>query len=110
MIKRLSTSIIKWLRYILPQQQDTQNKVSDIDNTRRRFFKRTAIGAVTVTSTAGIAKTIVDSIPKPNLKNSYIKDAVSGENELKQRKFVLMSVQEKEEMVQSFIDGTNNQS
>ena len=71
---------------------------------RRNFFKKAAVGAVSITGTAGLAKATVDAMPKPDMQDKYIQDSLAGEEELKSREFVLMSDQEKSDMVQSFID------
>jgi len=71
---------------------------------RRGFFKNAAVGAVSITGTAGLAKVVVDSVPQPDMQDEYIRDSLAGEQELGDREYVLMSDQEKSEMVQSFID------
>jgi len=72
---------------------------------RRQFFKKVALGTVSVGGTSALAKTVVDSIEQPNLKDLYAKDAFSGEQELKQREYELMSEKEKTAMVQNLIKG-----
>lgn len=76
---------------------------------RRGFFKKAAVGAVSITGTAGLAKVVVDSVPPPDLRDLYAKDGLAGVKELKQREYVLMSDQEKEDMVQSFVDNYHDQ-
>ncbi len=86
--------------------QDQQSSPSnDANVTRRSFFKRAAIGAVAITGTAGAAKAVIDSVPKSNLQERYTKDGLTGEEDLKSREYVLMSEQEKKEMLDSFIKG-----
>lgn len=76
---------------------------------RRGFFKKAALGTVAIGGTAGLAKVVVDSVPKPDLRDLYAKDGLAGEQELSQREYVLMSDDEKQDMVQGFIDGYRDQ-
>lgn len=71
---------------------------------RRGFFKKAAIGAVSIGGTAGLAKVVVDAIPRPDSRDLYAQDGLAGERELSQREYVLMSDEEKKDMVQTFID------
>lgn len=108
MIKRL---IIPTLKRLWPAKAspDLQLDKSDgVSSSRRRFFKRAAVGAVSITGTAGIAKTVVDStITPPDMQDQYRRDALAGEQDLQSREFVVMSDKEKAEMVQSFIGSDN---
>ncbi len=76
---------------------------------RRGFFKKAAIGAVSISGAAGLAKVVVDSVPQPDLQELYAKDGLAGERELTQREYVLMSSEEKEDMVHAFIDNYRDQ-
>jgi len=77
---------------------------------RRGFFKKAAVSTASIAGTAGLAKTVVDKASRADLKELYHRDAVAGEQELKQREYVLMSDQEKADMVQSFIEDYADQS
>lgn len=101
MLKRSIALIQQWLS---PQQSD------DVCTARRGFFKRAALGAVSVTGTAGLAKVVVDSTPQPDIQEKYIKSGLAGEQELIEREYVLMSDREKQEMVQRFVDNHSGQA
>jgi len=75
-----------------------------ISEPRRSFFAKAAVGAVAITGTAGLAKVVADTLPKPDLQARYRKDNLAGENELRERKYVLMSDEEKADMVQHLVD------
>ncbi|MET0024979.1 MAG: hypothetical protein ABW085_12010 [Sedimenticola sp.] len=88
----------------LPPVESLVGKEDDICHARRGFFKRAAVGAISVTGTAGVAKGVVDSMPKPDLKQKYDQDARSGEDELQNWEYVQMSEEEKSDMIKSFTD------
>jgi hypothetical protein len=75
-----------------------------ISETRRGFFTKAAIGAVAISGTAGLAKVVGDTVAEPDLRARYRKDSLAGESELRERKYVLMSDEEKEDMVQHLVD------
>ncbi|MBT3043553.1 MAG: hypothetical protein KME67_11885 [Candidatus Thiodiazotropha sp. (ex Codakia orbicularis)] len=111
MLKRWIMPLQKWLFGVTDNQHRTRLDSSDEpDTTRRRFFKQAAISTVSVAGTAGLAKTIVDSMPQPDLRQQYNQDAVKGENELLQREYVVMTDEEKDTMVQSLVDTYNKES
>ena len=111
MMKRLIEPIQRWFSLKEETNQGhPERQDADVSVTRRNFFKKAAFGAASIAGTAGIAKTVVDSMPKPDMKGHYIKDALAGEQELRDRDYVLMSDQEKAEMVQGFIDNHNDQA
>ncbi|MCU7890540.1 MAG: hypothetical protein KZQ78_02570 [Candidatus Thiodiazotropha sp. (ex Ustalcina ferruginea)] len=96
-----------------PFSNDQTNQAiqdEEVCSTRRGLFKRAAAGAVSITGTAGLAKVVVDSSLQPDLQDKYIKDHLSGEQELMGREYVLMSEQEKADMVQTFINNYSDQS
>ena len=71
---------------------------------RRSFFAKATVGAVAITGTAGLAKVVGDSVVQPDLQDLYKKDQFTGEQELSEREYVLMSDDEKTDMVQQFVD------
>ncbi len=92
-------------------QQKTDPQGSDEPNyVRRRLFRQTTIGALSVTATAGLAKQVVDTLPGPDFKQKYHRDALQGEAQLRQREYVVMTSQEKEAMLQSLINNYNNKT
>jgi len=110
MLKQATAAIRKWLS-IDPVIRDGKS-ASDkgTSNARRSFFKRAAVGAVSITTTAGLAKTVVDSIPEPSMRERYVKDSHAGEGELQEREYVSMSEQEKTDMLHTLINHHTNQS
>ena len=110
MLKRSIAAIRQWLS---PDQGAQNQRVAQEDAlhaSRRGFFRKAAMGAASVSGVAGLAKVVVDSVPHPDQKELYTKDAHAGEQELAEREYVLMSDQEKREMVQTFVDNYPDQS
>ena len=109
MLKRSIATIQQWFspEPTSPDPRSGQN--GKVCVSRRVFFKRAAVGAASITGTAGLAKVVVDSVPQPDLQDRYRTDALTGEQELMQREYVLMSDQEKADMVQTFVDDYSNQ-
>ena len=110
MLKRSIAAIRQWLS---PDQGAQNQRVVQEDAlraSRRGFFRKAALGATSVSGAAGLAKVVVDSVPHPDQKELYTKDAHAGEQELAEREYVLMSDQEKREMVQSFVDNYPDRS
>jgi len=110
MLKRSIAAIRQWLSPDQGSQNQHAAQEDALRAARRGFFRKAALGAASVSGAAGLAKAVVDSTPKPNLKERYAKDAHAGEKELLEREYVLMSEQEKREMVQTFIDDYRDQS
>ncbi len=75
-----------------------------ISKGRRGFFAKAAVGAVSISATAGLAKVVVDTMPEPDPGDLYRKDGLAGERELRERDYVLMSDGEKDDMVRQFVD------
>jgi len=71
---------------------------------RRDFFRKAAVGAVAVTGTAELAKVTASSLADEDARTLYEKDIAAGDRVLVEREYVLMSDQEKDEMVQGFVD------
>jgi len=110
MLKRLLTSVHELLQGKNKPQHTRSGQAEEVNATRRKFFKKAAFGAASISGTAGVATVVVDSLPKPDLKEKYKKDALTGEQELLQREYVVMSDDEKTDMVQSFIDSYPDQT
>jgi len=73
-------------------------------SSRRDFFRKAAVGAVAVTGTAELAKVTASSLADDNAQTLYEKDIVAGDRVLAEREYVVMSDQEKDEMLQGFVD------
>lgn len=71
---------------------------------RRGFFAKAAVGAVSISGTAGLAKVVADSVAEPDMQDLYRKDQLAGEHELSKREYVLMSDEEKTNMVRQLVD------
>jgi len=110
MLKRSITAIRRWLSPERPLREQLPAMDSEGCAARRGFFKKAAVGAVSISGTAGLAKVVVDSVPQPDQQGLYRKDHLAGEQELVQRKYVLMSDREKENMVKTFVDNYTDQT
>ena len=110
MFKRSIAVIRQWLSPDQDAQYQQVVQEEAIRASRRGFFRKAALGAASVSGAAGLAKVVVDSVPHPDQKELYTKDARAGEQELTEREYVLMSDQEKSEMVQTFVDNYQDQS
>lgn len=110
MLKQKIAAIRQWFSPGLSVRNRGPEQEDAVRAARRGFFRKAAIGAASVSGTAGLAKVVVDSVPQPNLKELYTKDAHAGEKELLEREYVLMSEEEKRDMVQTFIDDYRDQS
>ncbi|MCU7935000.1 MAG: hypothetical protein KZQ99_08985 [Candidatus Thiodiazotropha sp. (ex Dulcina madagascariensis)] len=107
MLKQSIAVIRQWFS----SDQITQAPQDDeVCSVKRGFFKRAAVAAVSITGSAVLAKVVVDSSLQPDLQDKYTKDHLSGEQELMEREYVLMSEQEKADMVQTFINNYPDQS
>ena len=104
MLRRSLSAIQKWLSREPTDRDPRAAREGEVSSSRRKFFKRAAVGTVSLTGTAGLAKVVVDSVEQPDLTDLYQKDAVAGEQQLKEWEYVVMSDQEKTDMVQSFVD------
>ena len=62
------------------------------------------MGAVALAGTAELASVTASSISGDTAQQLYGKDILAGDRVLKDREYVVMSDQEKEEMVQGFVD------
>lgn len=110
MLKRLTAAIHQWLSSGQTVRDSRPAQGDEAFAARRGFFKRAAVGAVSITGTAGLAKVVVDSVPQPDLQEVYIKEGLAGEQELLKREYVLMSDQEKADMVQTFVDNYSDRA
>jgi len=110
MLKRSITAIRQWLSPERPFREQQSVPNSEVCAARRGFFRKAAVGAVSITGTAGLAKVVVDSVPKPSQRERYRKDHLAGEQELMQREYVLMSDREKADMVRMFVDNYSDQA
>lgn len=104
MLKRMLTTLRKRSSPVVEGSESPLSSTGTVSQGRRGFFTKVALGAVSISGTAGLAKVVVESTPEPDLGDLYRKDQLAGEQELAKREYVLMSASEKEVMVQQFID------
>ena len=110
MLKRSITAIRRWLSPERPLREQLSTTDSEVCVARRGFFTKAAVGAVSISGTAGLAKVVVDSVPQPDQQGLYRKDHLAGEQELMHREYVLMSDHEKENMVKTLVDSYTDQT
>lgn len=98
-------------------RRENTNKVSDHLSdaeddsktaSRRGFFKKLAFGGVALTAAGGAVKYADSMMPSVDPQAAYQKDVDPGDEVIAQREHVLMSQEEKESMVQMFIDNYEN--
>ncbi len=85
MLKRSIAAIQNWLSPEQAARDSLSAQDGEACNARRGFFKKAAVGAFSITGTAGLAKVVVDSVSQPNQQNMYKKDGLAGEQELTSR-------------------------
>ncbi len=110
MLRKMTTVLQQWLSPVKADDGPEVERKEESIVARRGFFKKAALGAVSLAGTAGLAKVVVDSAPEPDLQALYDKDRLAGEQELAGRDYVLMSDKEKEDMVQTFVDSYHKQA
>ncbi len=75
-----------------------ENKAA-AQTSRRGFLSKAIVAGVAVTATAGIAKKTSEVLLKEDFQKAYLKDVLSGDNVLASRQYVLMSKEEKAELL-----------
>lgn len=110
MLRRTLAAISKRLSYKGNSVGGSSPSNETVSSSRRGFFTKAAVGAVSISGTAGLAKVVVDGMARPDLSDKYRKDSIAGEQELSEREYVLMTDQEKKEMVQQFIIDYHNET
>lgn len=78
-------------------------KKEGVDHSKRAFLTKALIGGVAVVSTAAIAKKVVSSSSVKDVKGAYLKDEQMQDRVMKDKQYVLMTSEEKEQMVQMFV-------
>ena len=77
-------------------------KKEDVDYSRRSFIKKTLLLGVAVASTAAVAKKVSSVVPRQDIKGAYLNDEVQQDLVMKDKQYVLMTKEEKDQMVQMF--------
>jgi len=103
MTNRLKTALGRWFGLALTGPSSCDVAAEKVSAERRQFFKRAAVGVASIAGTAGVAKSVVDSMPDPDIGAKYAHAAHQGEKELLEREYVLMSEQEKASMLEELI-------
>ncbi len=70
--------------------------------TRRGFLKNAAVATTVVAASAAVTKTISTIIPKQNFQKKYADDILAGDKALSEREYVVMSDEEKKDIVKQF--------
>lgn len=81
-----------------------EQKPKDADFSRRAFIKTALIGGVAVASGAVIAQKVSSPSPNKNPNNVYSNDDLQQDKLMNDKKYVLMTSKEKEQMVRMFED------
>lgn len=66
---------------------------------RRGFLSKAIVAGVAVTATAGLAKKTSEVLLKEDFQKAYLNDVLSGDSVLASRQYVLMSKEEKAELL-----------
>ncbi len=80
------------------------NQADDTASSRRGFFKKLMIGGATVTAAGGVVK-VADSVLASELdaQKAYMADVTPGDKIIAEREHVLMTREEKQDMVKMFL-------
>ena len=79
------------------------NKESATGLSRRGFIKGAAIAGVTLTTTAVVAKKVVESVDYASPQERGVQDVLSGDRALSSRKDFLTTDEDKKNLVRFFI-------
>ncbi len=85
-----------------PEVLKTAVKAVSEGVSRRGFLKNAAVATTVVAAAAGITKTISTIIPKENFQKKYADDILAGDKALVEREYVVMSDEEKKDIVKQF--------
>jgi hypothetical protein len=101
-------------------QRENLNTVSAADNkikkncsslaTRRTFIKQAVVGGIAVSSTAWLAKVVVAAVSENSSERANLKDNLRQERIMMEKEYALMTKQEKEQLVQMFINSYKEQA
>lgn len=78
-------------------------KKEGIDYSRRAFMKKALLTGIAVATTAAITKKVVEAVPKHDLRDAYLNDDLQQDKVMKDKKYVLMTTEEKEQLVQTLV-------
>ena len=80
------------------------------DFSRRAFIKKTLLVGVAVASTTAVAKKVASVTPRQDLRGAYLNDDIQQDKVMKGKEYVVMSREEKEQMLQMFVNDYNKQA
>jgi len=86
----------------MAEDKDSGMQKKGVDFSKRAFLKTALIGGIAVASGSMIAKKISSNMPKADLKSAYVDDEIQQDKAMKGKEYVLMSKEEKDQMVQMF--------
>lgn len=86
----------------VPSDTD-KDKEPDTSHSRRAFIKTAVIGAVVATSSAGFSKIITSAAPKGMQLRMHTNDDIQQEKIMLRKEYVLMTEEEKNQMLQMLI-------
>lgn len=89
-----------------------EDKKESVDYSKRAFMKKALIGGIAAVSTAAVAKKLISSeaAGKKNTQKAYVNDELMQDKIMKDKQFVLMTREEKDQMVQMFVSDYNKQA
>lgn len=88
--------------------------LSGIDNkarvrtSRRGFLTKAVVAGVAVAATAGLAKKTGDLLFKEDHRKAYLDDVLPGDNELASRQYVVMTKEEKKDLLKRLFEFHRN--
>lgn len=77
---------------------------------RRTFIKKAVVGSIAVASTAGLAKKLISMDAEDAANKACLKDELQQDRVVAQQKYVLMTKEEKEQMVQMLVNSYKEQA
>jgi hypothetical protein len=77
-------------------------KGDEVDFSRRVFLKKTLLLGVAVAGTTVVAKKVASVAPRQDLRGAYLNDELQQDKVMKDKQYVLMTREEKDQMVQMF--------
>lgn len=85
-----------------PMQDKKEEKKQN--SSRRGFLKKAVISGVAIAATATLAKKAAQLIPDETPQRAYSEDMATGDIELSKREYVVMTGNEKDELVRAFTE------
>ncbi|MDO8445177.1 MAG: hypothetical protein Q7T53_03575 [Deltaproteobacteria bacterium] len=87
----------------MADEKDIVGIKNGTDFSRRAFIKKTLLIGVAVASTAAVAKKVASVTPRQDLRGAYLNDEIQQDKVMKGKEYVVMSKEEKEQMLQMFV-------